>query len=42
VWSVAPEYPVAVVSTRDLASEAVRHHAKILAALELERRAIFT
>jgi CBS domain-containing protein len=33
---------VAVISIRDLLSEAVSHHAKIIAALELERMTIFT
>lgn len=34
--------PVAVVSIRDLLSEAVAHHAKIIAELERERLLIFT
>jgi CBS domain-containing protein len=33
---------VAVVSVRDLMSEAVEHHAKIIAALERERLTVFT
>jgi len=33
---------IAVVSIRDLLSEAVRHHAKIIAELERERLTIFT
>ena len=34
--------PVTVVSIRDLLSEAVAHHAKIIAELERERMTIFT
>jgi CBS domain-containing protein len=34
--------PFAVVSIRDLAAEAVTHHAKIIADLERERLTIFT
>ena len=34
--------PIAVVSIRDLLSEAVAHHAKIIAELERERLTIFT
>jgi signal-transduction protein with cAMP-binding, CBS, and nucleotidyltransferase domain len=34
--------PIAVVSIRDLLSEAVTHHAKIIAGLERERLTIFT
>src|SRR6185436_15294062 len=34
--------PVTVVSIRDLLSEAVAHHAKIIAELERERLTIFT
>jgi len=34
--------PVAVISVRDLLSEAVTHHAKIIAGLERERLTIFT
>ncbi|HET9413346.1 MAG TPA: CBS domain-containing protein [Pseudolabrys sp.] len=34
--------PVAVVSIRDLLSEAVAHHAKIISELECERLTIFT
>jgi CBS domain-containing protein len=34
--------PVAVVSIRDLLSEAVAHHARIIAELERERLTIFT
>jgi signal-transduction protein with cAMP-binding, CBS, and nucleotidyltransferase domain len=34
--------PVAVVSIRDLLNEAVKHHAKIIAELELQRMMMFT
>ena len=34
--------PITVVSIRDLLSEAVAHHAKIIAELERERMTIFT
>ena len=34
--------PVAVVSIRDLLNEAVNHHAKIIAELELQRMMMFT
>ena len=34
--------PVTVVSIRDLLSEAVAHHARIIAELERERMTIFT
>ena len=34
--------PIAVISIRDLLSEAVAHHAKIIAELERERLTIFT
>ena len=34
--------PVAVISIRDLLSEAVAHHARIIAELERERLTIFT
>jgi CBS domain-containing protein len=34
--------PIAVVSIRDLLSEAVSHHAKIIAELERERLSLFT
>jgi signal-transduction protein with cAMP-binding, CBS, and nucleotidyltransferase domain len=34
--------PVTVVSIRDLLSEAVTHHARIIADLERERLTIFT
>jgi CBS domain-containing protein len=33
---------VAVISIRDLLSEAVTHHAKVITELELERLTIFT
>ena len=39
---VAGSRAVAVVSIRDLLSEAVAHHAKIIAELERERLTIFT
>ena len=34
--------PITVVSIRDLLSEAVAHHARIIAELERERMTIFT
>ena len=34
--------PITVISIRDLLSEAVTHHAKIIAELERERLTIFT